>query len=316
MARNLLSKYVWLVDTLRRHGALTLKQINEKWQESPLCDDGTEISRRTLYNYRQAVSDLFKIDIECNPSTFEYHLGEVGDDVNQVTNWLMNSAAVSDVVAGARDVASRILIEDVPSARTYLATIINAMKGGCMIRFDYHSYTRPLPKCGIILAPYFLKIFRQRWYVTGNSPSAQKLRTYALDRMSGVIITDRTFTIPDDFDPHLYTRDAYGIIFDEGVTQDVLLRVDARLAKYLRALPLHPSQREEINDGYSLLSLRVHTTNDFLQELMRLGPAVTVLRPVELRTRLLHALRTTLGNYSGQPARADATYGREQGGCE
>lgn len=310
MARNLLSKYVWLVDTIRRHGALTLKQINEKWQESPLCDDGSVISRRTLYNYRQAISDLFKIDIECNTSTFEYRLGDTSEDVNQVTDWMMNSAAVSDVVAGARDVASRILVEDVPSARVHLATIINAMKSGNMIRFDYHSYTRPLPKRGILLAPYFLKIFRQRWYVTGNSPADQKLKTYALDRMERVVITDRDFSVPTDFDPRTYTRDAYGIIFDEGVTHDVLLRVDARLAKYLRALPLHPSQREEINDGYSLLHLRLRTTEDFVQELLRLGPSVTVLRPAELRTRILHSLRTTLGNYAGHPAELDATYGK------
>lgn len=314
MARNLLSKYVWLVDTLRRHGGLTLKQINEKWKESPLCDDGSEISRRTLYNYRQTISDLFKIDIECNTSTFEYRLGDTPADVDRITDWLMNSAAVSDVVAGARDVASRILIEDVPSARIHLATIINAMKQGRMIRFDYHSYTRPLPKTGILLSPYFLKIFRQRWYVTGPVHPDQKLRTYALDRMARAVITDRPFVVPDDFDPRQYTRDAYGIIFDEGVTHDVLLRVDARLAKYLRALPLHPSQREEINDGYSLMYLHVRTTDDFVQELLRLGPQVTVLRPAELRTRVMHALQATLANYDGHPAQADATYGKR--GCE
>lgn len=36
MASNLIGRYVWLVDTLRRHKRLTFQEINELWQESGL----------------------------------------------------------------------------------------------------------------------------------------------------------------------------------------------------------------------------------------------------------------------------------------
>ena len=36
MAANLLGRYVWLIDTLRRYKRLTFQEISELWQESGL----------------------------------------------------------------------------------------------------------------------------------------------------------------------------------------------------------------------------------------------------------------------------------------
>ena len=36
MAANLLGRYVWLMDILRRYKRLTFEEINELWQESGL----------------------------------------------------------------------------------------------------------------------------------------------------------------------------------------------------------------------------------------------------------------------------------------
>ncbi|MBD5317539.1 MAG: WYL domain-containing protein [Bacteroides sp.] len=299
MSGNLFSRYVWIVDTIRRHGSITRRQLNEKWKNSPYSNGGQPLTRRTFYNYRNAIAELFQVNIECDPVTYEYSIESAGVNNESITNWLLNSATMSDVLAGSRDIASRIYVEEVPSARTYLAAMIDAIKGNHPVRMAYHPYTRSKPTPDIMLEPYFLKIFRQRWYVTGMNVKDRKLKTYALDRIADLSIdSGSTFEMPADFDPEEYFRYSYGIIFDEGEPKRVQLKVDPRQAKYMRALPLHHSQSESIHDAYSIFTYNLKLTPDFIQELLSMGPKVTVINPPELRAIITASLRDTLANYA------------------
>lgn len=298
MPKDLFSRYVWIVDTIRRHGTITRRQLNEKWKKSQFSNGGQPLTRRTFYNYRNAIAELFQVNIECNPVTYEYSIEAEGANNESITNWLLNSATMSDVLSGSRDIAGRIFVEEVPSARIHLAAVIDAIKGSHPVRMAYHPYTRSLPTPGIVLEPYFLKIFRQRWYVTGRNVKDRKLKTYALDRITDLsIMAADTFSMPADFAPEDYFRDSFGIVFDEGEPKNVQLRVDPRQAKYLRALPLHHSQHESIHDDYSLFSYRLRLTPDFIQELLSMGPKATVMAPPELRAMITTSLRDTLANY-------------------
>ena len=78
----------------------------------------------------------------------------------------------------------------------------------------------------------------------------------------------------------------------------IKLKVDQRQAKYFRALPLHPSQQEMLNDKYSIFTYHLRITPDLVAQLLSYGPAVTVLSPPELRAMLLTDLRATLANYT------------------
>jgi len=296
MPKDLFSRYVWLIDTIRRHGTITRAMLDEKWRKTAFSN-GQPLSRRTFYNYRNAIEELFQVSIQCNPSTYEYYLESCGPNSESITNWLLNSAAMSEVLSGSRDISDRIFLEEVPSARMSLDTIIEALKSNRQLRFSYQSYSRSKPTPDIVIDPYFLKIFRQRWYVTGRNARERRLKTYALDRMSSVKIGSETFTMPDDFDPAEYQRNSFGIIFDEGETHDVALRVSPRKAKYFRALPLHHSQRENIHDSYSIFTYRLKLTPDFLQELLSHGADITVEKPAELRAMVITSLKNSLNNY-------------------
>lgn len=298
MSKNLLNRYIWLIDTIKRHGSITRERLNRLWMQSPISD-GEPMPRRTFYNYRNAIEELFKINIECNPSTFEYYIDSESDNYSEsVTDWLLNSAAMSNVLSSVGEVSDRIFLEDVPSARMHLSTVIGALKEYHPVTFSYHPYTRVNPSPGVTVEPYFLKIFRQRWYVTGRNVKEDKIKTYALDRMTDVNVLDTvTFSIPDDFDSEAFVRDTFGIVFSHGDPKDVTLKADSRQAKYLRALPLHHSQQEMIHDSYSLFHYRLRLTPDFVQEILSLGPSVMVLSPPELRAMVVSSLRETIALY-------------------
>ena len=90
---------------------------------------------------------------------------------------------MSNVLSESRNISNRIFIEDVPSAREFLATVIDALKEFKQIKFTYQPYSRTNATPDIVIEPYFLKIFRQRWYITGLNIKEDKVKTYALDRM-------------------------------------------------------------------------------------------------------------------------------------
>lgn len=296
MSRNLLARYIWIIDTIRRYGSITRERLNELWMQSPYSD-GDPMPRRTFYNYRTAIEELFNINIECNTATYEYYIDSGDSHQESVTDWLLNSAAMSNVLSNVSDISECIFLEDVPSARLYLSQVISALRGRHPLRFTYRPYTRVNPSRDVVVEPYFLKIFRQRWYVTGLNVRDGLVKTYALDRMEDVRVDAETFERDPSFDPESFVKDSFGIIFTQAEPRDVVIRTSPRQAKYLRALPLHPSQHEEIHDDYSFFHYRLRLTPDLVQELLSHGPDIRVVDPPELRAMVTTALRDALKQY-------------------
>ena len=58
----LLSRYIWLIDTIYSAGHISREEINRRWCRSLLSDGETAISERTFHRYRDAIADLFQID--------------------------------------------------------------------------------------------------------------------------------------------------------------------------------------------------------------------------------------------------------------
>lgn len=298
MASNLLQRYIWIVDTIKRLGRVTRCELDRRWAIASCSEGESRIPRRTFYNYRQAIEELFSISIQCDPSTKEYYIAEEPESAReQITNWVLNTSATSFMLQDSRDLASRIMLEEVPSAREHLQTMFEALRENRAVCFDYHPYSRVNPTRDVHLEPWFMRLYRQIWYVTGREVSSGRDKTYALDRVSGLRVLDQTFTPPADAEPKLYFRDAYGIMVDKGTAKKVVLRVESRQAKYLRALPLHPSQQEEVNDSYSRFTYRLCLTGDFVSEILSMGSDVTVESPRELRAMVVTRLRDTLRNY-------------------
>ena len=297
MARNLINRYVWLVDTISRYGRITLKELNDAWLRSDISE-GKPLARRTFFHYRDGVEEMFDINIQCDKSTFEYYIDDTeGENNARLRSWLVDSVSMSGTLSNAHEISSRIMLENVPSAREHLPVVIDAMKHNRRIRFSYKSYTRSLPTDGIVLEPYFVKIFKQLWYVIGMNVKEGQIKTYALDRISHLNLLQETFSLPDDVNPSEFFKDCFGIITNKNSAKRIVLRVEPTQAKYFRALPLHPSQQEEIHDNYSIFSYMMRITYDLKEELMSHGASIEVLEPKELKTLIRTELEQALKNY-------------------
>lgn len=297
MARNLVNRYVWLVDTISRYGRITLKDLNKAWLRSEISE-GKPLARRTFFHYRDGVEEMFDINIQCDKSTFEYYIDTSGEEHNaRLQSWLVDSVSISGMLSGAHDISGRIMLENVPSARQYLPVVIDALKQNRRISFSYKSYTRSRPTDGIVLEPYFVKIFKQLWYVIGLNVKDKQVKTYSLDRMSQLNLLQDTFVMPEDVNPSEFFKDCFGIITNRNRPKRIVLRVEPTQAKYFRALPLHSSQQEEVHDDYSVITYQMRITYDLKEELMSHGASIEVLEPQELKLLIRNELEQALKNY-------------------
>ena len=278
-------------------GRITLKDLNAAWLRSEISE-GKPLARRTFFHYRDGVEEMFDINIQCDKSTFEYYIDDSGGENNaRLLSWLVDSVSMSGTLSNARDISSRIMLENVPSAREHLPVVIDALKQNRRIRFSYKSYTRALPTDGIVLEPYFVKIFKQLWYVIGLNVKDNQIKTYSLDRMSNLNMLQDSFVMPNDINPSEFFKDCFGIITNQNSAKRIVLRVEPTQAKYFRALPLHSSQQEEVHDQYSIFTYKMRITYDLKEELMSHGATIEVLEPQELKTLIRTELQQALNNY-------------------
>lgn len=280
-----MNKYVWLVETIYRAKRISLKELNRRWLENDMSD-GQEIPERTFHKWRIAVEELFGLDIvNEGRGDYRYYI-ENADELSNgnLRSWLFNTLSVSTLLQANLGMKDRILLEEIPEGKAYLPVIIEAMKNNVQLIMTYQSYWRD-EEHTFEVEPYCLKLFRQRWYLVARSAYYNKVLIYALDRVRQLQATEVRFTYPKDFQPDEYFDGCFGIIAGDGTkVETVRLKASAGQANYLRSLPLHPSQEEtERNDAFSIFTLRIRPTFDFIQELLRQGEGVEVLSPVWLR---------------------------------
>ena len=301
--QSLISKYVWVIETIHRRRKISFKELNRRWLDDDISR-GVEIPKRTFDNWRYVIWDMFGISIvNENRGEYRYYI-ENEEDIskNGLRSWLFNTFCVSNALANSQSVKDRILLEFVPSGQQYLQPIIEAMKENRVINITYHSYWKD-EENNFDVQPYCVKLFRQRWYMVARSTDfyyyEKGPRIYSLDRIHHLHKTDETFVMPKDWDANEYFAGSFGIIADQHVeSQTVKLKVSAGQANYIRDLKMHESQEEiERNDEYSIFAYRLRPTFDFMQEILRNGEDIEVLEPLWLRQEIAEKIKRMWNKY-------------------
>ncbi|MCM1291838.1 MAG: WYL domain-containing protein [Prevotella sp.] len=298
MNGSLLNKYVWIVDTIMRYGRISRAELNRLWLLSSLSD-GIPIPARTFFHYRRAIEENFHIDIKCTPSK-EYYIEQATSPRERAfTNWMLNSLSTTSALGDSDNAAAgKIIIEEIPSAREFLPSVIEAIKNNNIVSFTYAGFNRSRHEKNVRFAPWFIRLYKQRWYMIGLREKGEAIRTYALDRIRDLTITKDSFTPPDNLDPEEFFANIVGITVSKAPVRTIKLKTDTTQAKYFRALPLHTSQKEEIGDGYSIFTYSLKLNYELVHEILALGPQVKVLEPRELQVMVMDELKKTLDLYN------------------
>lgn len=297
----LFNRYIWLIDLIYSAGYITREEIDRHWSRASLnFDHESMIPERTFHRYKDAIQEMFQIDIRYNKSRGYYIENTEDIQRDELRQWLIGTFAVENLIGESSELRRRILLEDIPSGQRHLTPIIEAMRDGVKIRIIYQSFHSAEPST-FILAPYCVRVFRQRWYVLGTSEKGKELRLYGLDRILNTERTATPFAPPKDFDAEAFFANGYGVTVDERKPEIVRISVDAYQANYLRSLPIHPSQEEtERNNDYSVFQFFIVPTYEFIKELLSYGGTLEVLSPKWLRKEMKQEALTMNEIYNRQ----------------
>ena len=297
MAQNLFLRYVWLVSLLYRYKRMTLREINERWLHTDYSG-GVPIPRRTFHCHREKIQELFDINIECDRRTSEYYIEDCQTLANdKIRSWLLETFSVNNLAAEQQHLHDRILLEKIPSGEIYLTSVIEAMRDSRIIKFTYKSFTDAAPH-DVYLQPYFVKVFRQRWYVIGYTSAYNGIRTYSIDRFENIEVTKESFEYPSDFIPEEYFDGCFGIMYSNLPCESVVLKVSSVQAGYFKTLPLHETQKTVADtETHTVFKYEMKITNDLIKEILSYGADVEVISPQSLRSKIEKHLSAALQKY-------------------
>lgn len=296
MAHNLITKYIWIIDALTKNRRLSKKELNNLWLKSDISG-GEPLPDRTFFHYRRSIEEIFKIEIKCDSSGKYYIDSPKSVRSHALTNWLLDSMAVSNAINENQPGEERIEIEDVPSAREYLPLVLEAIKESIKLCFTYASFSRSRAEAKILFQPYFLKRYKQRWYMIGFQEKRKSIRTYALDRIKELQLIQEKFEKPGSVTLEQLFGNIVGVTTSEADIKTVELKTTPTQAKYFRALPLHPSQNEAIHDDFSIFTYQLKLNYELAHEILSFGDAVKVIAPPELKAMVVTQLKDTLAQY-------------------
>ena len=295
-ASILFKQYVWLVDTIRRAGRITLREINERWLRTEMSE-GIPYSRTTFRRHREEVEEMFGIIIDCDNEN-RYFIDDPSLMSNDsVPRWMLSTLAVSNIVSEARGLHDRILLESIPSESEHLQRVIEAMRNSHRISITYRRYGDEKPSVWRV-EPYCIKLFRRRWYLLGRFENGGFI-TLSFDRMLEISVTDETFKMDRNFDAQTYFSDYFGVMTDDSLPiERIILRAYGNEPYYLRDLPLHPSQREVgTGENFTDFEVCLHPTRDFLAYILSRGGWVQVISPDNIVLEIKQMLNATEEKY-------------------
>ncbi len=137
--------------------------------------------------------------------------------------------------------------------------------------------------------PYHLASINGVWYLAARDLDRSAMRTFALNRMSGLVTLKRHFKRPADFSPDAYFGDSFGPFRGDDEALTVRIAFQPYAANLIRERLWHRSQViEENSDGSLELQLHVRDSYETLRWVLGWGDQAQLLSPPPL----VEAMRT------------------------
>lgn len=175
-----------------------------------------------------------------------------------------------------------------------VAILVEATMQHRRVTMRYHSFSSNREK-SYVFEPYRLLFGQGGLYVIGMVPEYGELRTFAVDRIAQISLTEERFEpleLPDDAFAH-----SLGV--NQGTPERIEILFKPKIARYVRERVWHPSQQvAEEADG--ALRLTLHVVNDWALRswILGFGGLATVVAPADLASEIAREIEAALENYA------------------
>lgn len=287
--KGYISRYLLIIKKLKAKSYTSYEElkgyIENQIEFLQMMDDQLSIgfSIRTLQRDIKEISNNFGIDIEYSRSGKGYHIVQ-SESENMNFQRMMEAFDMFNSLNLSQDLAPFIDLEKrKPLGTENLYGLLHAIKNKLQIKFAYQKYWDDEISLRIA-EPYAMKEFKNRWYVMAKDKKDNNVKSFSLDRLSGLEITNTTFIYPENYNIEEQYRYCFGIIDpNKNEPEEIVLSFDHIEGKYIKSLPLHSSQQILIDNEQELrLKLKLFVTYDLIMELLSHGYNLKVLQPESL----------------------------------
>ncbi len=180
----------------------------------------------------------------------------------------------------------------------YITPLYNAILYKKVLNVSYKSFKRDNNQ-SISFHPYYLKQYKNRWFVFGLNEEFGQITNLALDRIVGIEEIKHDF-IPNTIDFSEYFEDVIGVTLDKKTKlEKIQLRVSNDLYPYIQTKPLHGSQKiKEKGETFVLIELELIPNYELESLILSYGEGIEVMSPKKLREKIKSRLGLSTKNYS------------------
>ena len=165
MAHNDTSKHLWLLQQLSE-GEITKDELYRAYRKDHHWE---KLSKSSFKRMKDEIKEKYGIDIISDKKRKPtYSISE--EDRKKIRNgkalkWMMTAALIDSNLLSYTDIRQRIILEDIPSGKKFLSSILEAMKLNHLLEVEYKLYNRP-EASKHTLVPLRVQLFERRWYLT------------------------------------------------------------------------------------------------------------------------------------------------------
>jgi predicted DNA-binding transcriptional regulator YafY len=278
-----------------------LQYLEKEMEFVQYLDDEMKVgvATRTLERDLREIRNLVGISIEYSRSQRGYYIE--GDNAFGETALMrmMESFEMFRSLNVAQELENVVYPEkERPQGMEQMYGLIHAIKNRLRIRFVYTKFwdEKPGKRSG---KPYALKEFNRRWYVLLHDDGDKRLKVFGLDRMSALEITSERFPAVSQPDVEAMFAPCFGVTIPANAEpQEVILAFTPLQAKYVKSLPLHPTQKIVSETADELrISINVYPTFELEKQILSYGEEAKVIQPQTLADTIKERLKMTLEKY-------------------
>ena len=191
-----------------------------------------------------------------------------------------------------------------------LGTLFTYIANKVVVRLNYRTFDSDKQK-QIVLHPYLLKQYNNRWFVIGAADRDHKIFTFALDRINfATPLPDKNYLQRSNDLIERY-EDIIGVTYYEGKTAEEIIFWASDNAKgYIDTKPIHGTQAGFRNEKEAMLRaqhptlrggkfyrIRCIRNYELIRELCSFGPEVIVISPDHIKTEIYEQIQTMIERY-------------------
>jgi predicted DNA-binding transcriptional regulator YafY len=209
--------------------------------------------------------------------------------------WVEEVVAKFESSFGLKKGAEKIIAFDENldyTAVKYISPLFNATLYQRTVKITYKSFFQK-DEVEVLLHPYYLKQYNNRWFCFGFNEKEKKITNLALDRILDVKEAKVRFKKNETIDFNEFLEEVVGVTVKDIPVEKVVLKISNELWPYLETKPLHSTQTR-INKGerdFVTAFIKVRPNYELQSLLLSHGEKIEIVEPLGLKKEILERVK-------------------------